>query len=58
MAGLKRPNRIKANNFATEMIECYGRRGWQEKGWAEEKQSPSLSKAQSLSRASHKGKGN
>ena len=29
-----------------------------EKGWAEEKQSPPSSKAQPLSGASHKGKGN
>ena len=32
--------------------------GSKKKGWAEERQSPSSSKAQPLSRASHKGKGN
>ena len=49
---------IEANNFAVGMIEWYGKRWQQEKGWAKEKQSPPLSKAQSLGRASHKGKGN
>ena len=49
---------IEANNFAVGMIEWYGKRWQQEKGWAKEKQSPLLSKAQSLGRASHKGKGN
>ena len=32
--------------------------GSRKKGWAEERQSPSSSKAQPLSKASHKGKGN
>ena len=57
MASPKRSSRIEANNFAVGMIEWYCRKWYQEKGWAEEKQSPPSSKAQSLSRASHKGKG-
>ena len=58
MAGPKRHSRIKVNNFAAGMIEWYGRRWWQEKGWAKEKQSPLSNKAQPLSGASHKGRGN
>ena len=57
MASPKRPNRIKANNFAAGIIKWYGRRWQQEKGQAE-KQGPPSSKAQSLGRASHKGNGN
>ena len=44
MADPKRPNKIETNNFAAGMIEWYGKRWLQEKGWAEEKQSPLLSK--------------
>ena len=58
MAGPKRSARIEANNFAAGMIDWYGRRWWQKKEWAKERQSPPSSKAQPLSGASHKGKGN
>ena len=58
MASPKRPNRIKVSKFAAGMIEWYGRRWEQKKGWAEERQSPPSSKAQPLSGASHKRKGN
>ena len=58
MACVKGPNKIEANNFAAGMIEWYGKRQQQKKWWADEKQSPLSSKAQSLGRASHKGKWN
>ena len=36
---------FKANNFAAGMIEWYGRRWEQKKGWAKERQSLPSSKA-------------